>query len=56
MGSMEDCRQVANLLFSGKLAPVIDSVYPLADYPEALRRMIADEHFGKIVIDVAGSA
>jgi NADPH:quinone reductase-like Zn-dependent oxidoreductase len=56
MGSMEDCRQVANLLFAGKLVPVIDGVYPLADYPEALRRMIADEHFGKIVIDVAGSA
>ncbi len=55
MGSMEDCRQVANLLFSGKLQPVIDRVYPLDAYPEALQRMIADEHFGKIVIAVAGA-
>ncbi len=52
MGNMEDCRKVADLIFSGRIDPVIDHVYPLAAYPEALRRMLADEHFGKILIGI----
>ena len=52
MGSMEDSRNAFELIFSGKITPVIDSVWPLEGYVEALKKMLAGEHFGKLVIDV----
>lgn len=52
MGNMNDARQMFNLLFQGRFQPVIDSVWPLADYVPALQRMLAGEHFGKIVIEI----
>jgi NADPH2:quinone reductase len=38
------------LFASGKLKPVIDRVYDFAELPNALERMEADAHVGKIVI------
>ena len=52
MGNMEDARQAFNLIFSGKVTPVIDSLYPLDAYIDAVKRLQSGEHFGKIVIDV----
>ena len=52
MGSMEDARQAFDLIFSGKITPIIDSIYSLDDYVKAVRRLQSGEHFGKIVIDV----
>lgn len=52
MGNMDDCRKVSNLIFSGKITPVVDSVYPLSAYSQALQRMVTDAHFGKIVIAI----
>jgi NADPH:quinone reductase-like Zn-dependent oxidoreductase len=34
----------------GRLKPVIDSVYPLAEAADAHRRMESGEHVGKIVL------
>jgi len=52
MGTMEDAYKTFHLVFSGRCTPVIDSVWPLAEYPQALRRMVSGEHFGKIVIAI----
>jgi|SRR5579871_75307 len=37
---------------AGKIKPVIDSVYPLAEAAEAHRRMESSEHIGKIMLAV----
>lgn len=52
MGNMDDAHKTFRLLLTGKVEPVIDSVWPLSAYPRALARMLSGEHFGKIVIDV----
>jgi len=53
MGNMEDTHQAFGLIFSGKVTPIIDSVYPLVDYVKAVKRLQSGEYFGKIVIDVS---
>jgi NADPH:quinone reductase-like Zn-dependent oxidoreductase len=41
---------------AGRLKPIIDSVFPLADAAEAHRRMESSEHVGKIVLEVLGTS
>jgi NADPH:quinone reductase-like Zn-dependent oxidoreductase len=48
-----DVAYLAALLESGQVAPVIDSVRPLEELPEAFRRFGAQQHTGKIVITVS---
>jgi NADPH:quinone reductase-like Zn-dependent oxidoreductase len=47
-----DVALLGRLLVSGEVAPVIDSVRPLDELPEAMRRFGAQQHTGKIVITV----
>ncbi len=42
--------RVFALMAEGRLAPVIDTVYPLADIQEAARRTAEREVFGKMVL------
>ncbi|MFQ5786059.1 MAG: NAD(P)H-quinone oxidoreductase [Alphaproteobacteria bacterium] len=44
--------EVWPLLDAGRIAPVIDSTFPLADAAEAHRRLEAGAHIGKIVLTV----
>lgn len=44
--------QVAQLLAAGKLRPVIDTVYPFADFLAALQHMDGGRAKGKLVIDL----
>ena len=44
--------EVWPLLDAGRIAPVIDSTYPLTDAAGAHRRMDGGEHIGKIVLTV----
>lgn len=46
-------KDVWPLFATGKLKPVIDSTFPIADAAEAHRRMEAGDHIGKIVLTVA---
>jgi len=45
-------REVWPLLASGRIAPVMDSEFALADVADAHRRMETSEHIGKIVLKV----
>ena len=52
MASFAETAEVWRLVCDGKVAPVIDSVLPLASCAEGQRRLEAREHFGKIVLSV----
>jgi putative PIG3 family NAD(P)H quinone oxidoreductase len=52
----ELARNVWPHLEEGRLKPVIDSVYPLAEAAEAHRRMESGDHVGKIVLSVRATA
>jgi NADPH:quinone reductase-like Zn-dependent oxidoreductase len=41
------------LVASGRLRPVVDRVFPLAEAAEAHRHMAARQHFGKVVLRVS---
>lgn len=51
MGSKGELLQVMNLVKQGKLKPVIDSVFPLADIAAAHRKLEERKIFGKIVVN-----
>jgi NADPH:quinone reductase-like Zn-dependent oxidoreductase len=53
MGNDSEFDAVVGEMSSGKLEPVIDSVFPLEDGRAAFERLENGEQFGKIVIDVA---
>jgi NADPH:quinone reductase-like Zn-dependent oxidoreductase len=50
MGSHQDFRDVINLLWAGKIKPVIHQVLPLSEGKEAYRMMQEGKQFGKIVL------
>jgi NADPH:quinone reductase len=47
-------REVWPLLAAGRIAPVIDTEFPLADAAEAHARLESSAHIGKIVLKVGG--
>lgn len=50
MGGDQELRQVLRLVSSGKLRPVVDSVFPLEEARKAHEKMESREFFGKIVL------
>lgn len=52
MGTPDDFRGMLALFGQGKLRPVVDQVFPLADAGRALRRMEQAAQFGKIVMRI----
>jgi NADPH:quinone reductase-like Zn-dependent oxidoreductase len=49
MGTFAEFEQLTALV-AGGLPVVVDSVYPLAEYPAALERLAAGDQFGKVVL------
>lgn len=52
MGTRADFAQVMALVFAGKLQPVIDRSYPLAEARAAHEHLEAGEQMGKIVLEI----
>jgi zinc-binding alcohol dehydrogenase/oxidoreductase len=52
MGTPEDFRAVYDLVAAGKVRPVIDRVFPLAEARAAHERLEAGEQLGKIVLSI----
>ena len=50
LGTRSDLDAVVRLISQGRLTPVVDRVYPLADFQEAHRRMADRDLFGKLVL------
>lgn len=52
MGTQADYFEVMAQVFSGQLAPVIDSEFEPARYGEAIKRMCSGSSYGKIVVNM----
>lgn len=52
MGSQHDFATVMGLVFNGRLRPIIDSRYPLAEGVAALQQLADGDVAGKIVLDI----
>jgi NADPH:quinone reductase-like Zn-dependent oxidoreductase len=52
MGTSADYDTVMNLIFNGRLQPVIDTVYPLSEGVTALQRLDEGDVTGKLVLQI----
>jgi NADPH:quinone reductase-like Zn-dependent oxidoreductase len=52
MGGRGELIKVLSFFEEGKLKPVVDSIFPLAEAAKAQEKMEKSEHFGKIVLKV----
>jgi NADPH:quinone reductase-like Zn-dependent oxidoreductase len=48
----DDLQTLRKLVEAGKVTPVIDRTYPLAEVPQAIRQMVHGRGGGKLVITV----
>jgi NADPH:quinone reductase-like Zn-dependent oxidoreductase len=53
MGTIDDFKTVMALVFSGRLKPVLDRVYPLREARAAQERLEKGEQLGKIMLAIA---
>lgn len=52
MGTQADYQAVMAQVFAAQLDPLVDSVFAMSEFPAAMARLVANQHFGKILIDV----
>ncbi len=50
MGSRRELISIMRLIESGRLKPVVDSIFPLSDAVAAQTKMLDRKQFGKIVL------
>lgn len=53
MGTLQDFKEVMDLIVAGKLQPILDSRFPLKDAAAAQERLWKNENFGKITLEIA---
>lgn len=53
MGTQKEFQEIANVVFDGKITPVIDETFPLSEAQEAHRYMEAKKHVGKILLKMS---
>ena len=53
MGNAAEYREIVTLLGRGALRPIVDAVFPLADWTRAFERLAGGDQMGKIVLDIA---
>lgn len=56
MGNYREYREIVGLAHQGRLWPVMDGTYPLAEGVAAFRRLRDGDHFGKVALDISGEA
>jgi NADPH:quinone reductase-like Zn-dependent oxidoreductase len=54
MGTSEDFRGVYDLIAAGKVKPIVDEVFPLAEAAAAHERLERGEQLGKVVLRIPG--
>jgi threonine dehydrogenase-like Zn-dependent dehydrogenase len=52
MGTHHDFRTVMELVFSGRLNPILDQTYPLSEAGAAQQRLARGEQMGKITLAI----
>ena len=52
----KDLDYVCELLEAGKIKPVIDGPYALAEIPEVVQRFGRGEHIGKLVVSLEATS
>ena len=52
MSTLEDFREVLDLIVAGKLKPIMDKTFPLQDAAAAQERLWKNENFGKITLEI----
>jgi NADPH:quinone reductase-like Zn-dependent oxidoreductase len=52
MSTLREFREVMDLIVTGKLKPVMDKTFPLAEAASAQERLWRNENFGKITLDI----
>jgi NADPH:quinone reductase-like Zn-dependent oxidoreductase len=53
MGTQDDYLNVMHWVFAGRLQPIVDSVYSIERFSDAMTRLESGQHFGKILVQVA---
>jgi NADPH:quinone reductase-like Zn-dependent oxidoreductase len=52
MSTLDEFREVMDLVVAGKLKPIIDKTFPLKEAALAQERLCDNENFGKITLDI----
>lgn len=52
MSTLAEFKEVMDLIVAGKLKPILDRTYPLQDAAAAQERLLRNENFGKITLEI----
>ena len=53
MSTLAEFHEVMDLIVGGKLKPILDKTYPLEEAAAAQERLLRNENFGKITLDIS---